>query len=101
MRAAAWLWLFAVACTEDLGIDAVLFECASNADCSTRYFCERRTNTCVREGCGDGVIAPGEDCDVGESGDSMGCRNCRRSFGWTCSGAPSTCSGEILTEISA
>ncbi len=47
--------------------------------------------------CGDGVVAPGETCDDGPSpagGD--GCSaTCQAELGWSCTGAPSTCTRQF------
>ncbi|HVV87757.1 MAG TPA: DUF4215 domain-containing protein [Kofleriaceae bacterium] len=50
------------------------------------------SHDCRIERCGDGITQTGEQCDDGGTADGDGCSaTCQTELGWSCSGAPSTC----------
>ncbi len=70
--------------------------CAVNGDATTvdTYLgeCSSLVGDDVARVCGDGVIAPSEDCDDGDPASGDGCSaSCAPETGYDCAGEPSSC----------
>ncbi len=66
-------------------------ECRALSQVCRDGVCMERTTS----GCGDGFVEPGELCDDGDLAVGDGCDDtCSVEAGWTCTGAPSSCSTE-------
>jgi cysteine-rich repeat protein len=93
--------------TERWDVTALLNECPASGSCFIALYLDQGSHLNAFGGtaalqydlagpaavCGDGAVAGAETCDDGNAVAGDGCgATCTVETGWTCSGAPSTCS---------